>query len=78
MFLHTKGFVIKILAVTYFHMGNPTLSSAQSVFTTEFEMESGGSHLLLPPGNWLQQINVAKSLVKITIINYSIKPFKVA
>jgi len=34
--------------------------------------------LLLPPGNWLQQINVAKSLVKITIINYSIKPFKVA
>ena len=31
-------------------MANATLSSALSVFTSEFEMESGGSHLLLPPG----------------------------
>ncbi len=44
---------IKNLAVTYFHMGTPILSSARSVFTTEFGMGSGGSHLLLPPGNWL-------------------------
>ena len=39
--------------MTYFHMGTPTLSSARSVFTTEFGMESGGTHLLLSPGNWL-------------------------
>ncbi len=31
-------------------MGNPTLSSALSSFTSEFEMGSGGSHLLMPPG----------------------------
>ncbi len=46
-----RGFYKVIsLAVTYFHMANATLSSALSVFTSEFEMESGGSHLLLPPG----------------------------
>ena len=36
--------------MTYFHMGDPTLSSALSVFTTEFGMVSGGSHSLWPPG----------------------------
>ena len=41
---------VKSLAVTYFHMGTPTLSSALSSFTSEFEMGSGGSHLLMPPG----------------------------
>ena len=41
---------IRSLAVTYFHMGTPTLSSAQSSFTSEFEMGSGGSHSLWPPG----------------------------
>ena len=35
--------------MTYFHMGTPTLSSALSSFTSEFEMESGGSHSLLSP-----------------------------
>ena len=33
-----------------FTWGDPTLSSALSVFTTEFGMESGGSHSLWPPG----------------------------
>ena len=42
--------LVKSLAVTYFHMGSPTLSSALSSFTSEFEMGSGGSHLLMPPG----------------------------
>ena len=32
------GCQIKSLAVTYFHMGTPTLSSALSRFTSEFEM----------------------------------------
>jgi hypothetical protein len=50
--MHIEGFSKKILAVTYFHMGNPTLSLALSGFTSEFEMESGGTRLLWPPGNW--------------------------
>ena len=29
-----------------------TLSSALSIFTSEFEMDSGGSYSLWPPGNW--------------------------
>ena len=36
--------------MTYFHMGTPTLSSALNGFTSEFEMGSGGSRSLLPPG----------------------------
>ncbi len=31
--------------------GDPTLPSALSGFTSEFEMESGGSHLLWSSGN---------------------------
>ena len=46
---------IKSLAVTYFHMGTPTLSSALSSFTSEFEMGSGGSHLLMPPGKLVRR-----------------------
>ena len=30
--------------------GDPTLPSALSIFTSEFEMGSGGSYSLLPPG----------------------------
>ncbi len=45
-----RVFCNKSLAVTYFHMGEPTLSSARSSFTSEFGMGSGGSHLLFPPG----------------------------
>ena len=47
-------FYVKSLAVTYFHMGTPTLSSALSGFTSEFEMGSGGSRSLLPPGKLLE------------------------
>ena len=35
--------------MTYFHMGEPTLSSAQFRFTSEFGMGSGGSRTLLSP-----------------------------
>ena len=42
--------LFKSLAVTYFHMGTPTLSSALSRFTSEFGMESGGTNSLWPPG----------------------------
>ncbi len=43
-------FLYKSLAVTYFHMGPPTLSSALSCFTSEFGMGSGGANSLWPPG----------------------------
>ena len=42
--------LFKSLAVTYFHMGTPTLSSALSRFTSEFGMGSGGTNSLWPPG----------------------------
>jgi hypothetical protein len=41
------------LAVSYFNMGTPILSSALSSFTSEFEMGSGGTYSLLPPSNSL-------------------------
>ena len=34
--------------------GRPTLSSALTGFTSEFEMGSGGSQSLLSPENWSQ------------------------
>ncbi len=40
----------KSLAVTYFHMGTPTLSSALSCFTSVFGMGTGGANSLWPPG----------------------------
>lgn len=48
--LTIRGLGIECLAVSYFHMRNLTLSSAQYGFTSEFGMGSGGSHTLLPPG----------------------------
>lgn len=41
-----RGFRVRTLAVTYFRMAAATLSSARSVFTSEFEMGSGGSRSL--------------------------------
>ena len=43
-------FYMRSLAVTYSGMPKGTLPSAQSVFTSEFEMGSGGTHSLMPPG----------------------------
>ena len=36
--------------MTYSHMAEATLPSAQSVFTSEFGMGSGGSRSLMPSG----------------------------
>jgi hypothetical protein len=36
--------------MSYFHMANATLSSALSVFTSEFGMGSGGTRSLWSPG----------------------------
>ena len=43
---------IGCLAVTYSRMGAPTLPSALTRFTSEFEMDSGGSTLPLPPSKF--------------------------
>ena len=42
------------LAVTYFRMGTPKLSSAMTRFTSEFGMGSGGSMSLWPPGKTVE------------------------
>ena len=42
------------LAVTYSRTGTPALPSAMHRFTAEFEMGSGGSNALLPPGKLLE------------------------
>jgi hypothetical protein len=47
---NAAGFWFRSLAVSYFRMAAATLSSALSVFTSEFEMGSGGSRSLWPPG----------------------------
>ena len=59
LLLHKQQLLIKSLAMSYFHMGNPTLSSALSGFTSEFEMDSGGSKLLWSPGKTLLLYNLA-------------------
>ena len=41
--------------MTYSHMGSPTLPSALSRFTTEFEMGSGGTNSLLSSGKLAAQ-----------------------
>ena len=45
-----RGFGFRSPAVSYSHMGSPTLPSALSSFTSEFGMGSGGSRSLWPPG----------------------------
>ena len=40
----------KSLAMSYSHMGTPTLPSALLRFTSEFGMGSGGTNALMPPG----------------------------
>ena len=51
--LFKRGFWNNELAMTYSHMGNPTLPSAQRGFTSEFGKGSGGSLLLLSPAQLL-------------------------
>ncbi len=50
-----QGALNNELAMTYSHMGNPTLPSARRGFTSEFGMGSGGSLLLWSPAQlgWL-------------------------
>ncbi len=45
--------------------GDPTLPSALSSFTSEFEMGSGGSYLLLPPDKLVAKLGRVKTLTPI-------------
>src|SRR5690606_40718083 len=47
--LISRGIVNNELAMTYSHMDNPTLPSAERGFTSDFGKESGGSLLLWAP-----------------------------
>ena len=44
------GLSIKCLTMSYSHMGTPTLPSALSSFTSEFDMGSGGTYSLRSSG----------------------------
>ena len=47
--------------MSYSRMANATLPSPQLRFTSEFEMESGGSTALLPPGKAVLYMDVLMS-----------------
>ena len=49
LYILQKGVLNNELAMTYSHMANATLPSAQRGFTSEFGKGSGGSLLLLSP-----------------------------
>jgi len=44
-----------------FTWGDPTLSSALSSFTSEFEMGSGGTHTLRNPGQIIVTVNIIEN-----------------
>ena len=50
-----QGFVIKAWRCPTLTWGDPTLPLALSCFTSEFEMGSGGSNLLLPPDKLVEE-----------------------
>ena len=51
-----RGLELKPGSVLLSHGESPALSSALSVFTSEFEMDSGGSHSLWPPGKLVNRV----------------------
>ena len=64
------GFRINELAMTYSHMGNPTLPSAQRGFTSEFGKGSGGSLLLLSPAQLFMLTHQVLSMPNFRQIEY--------
>ena len=67
--------MVRSLAVSYFRMGSPTLSSALSVFTSEFEMGSGGSRSLWPPGKLLKLSTFGTRPAANNLIRNTVKTF---
>ena len=64
------GFRIGCLAVSYSHMGSPTLPSALTRFTSEFGMGSGGTTLPLPPSKFCISMLEKVSLLDTIVIRY--------
>ena len=60
-----RAFLNRCLAMTYSHMGPPTLPSAQLHFTSEFGMGSGGSTTLLSLGELVTIQQSVKYLILI-------------
>ena len=52
--------------MTYSHMGNPTLPSAQRGFTSEFGKGSGGSLLLLSPAQLFMDTRLVLHIAKVS------------
>ena len=52
-----QGFDIGAWQCPTLTWGGPTLPSALSIFTSEFEMGSGGSYSLLPPGEKVNNLD---------------------
>ena len=65
----------KILAMSYSHMGTPTLPSAILHFTAEFEMGSGGAIALFSPENWLLKSKVQILCLRLTFGNMNHQSF---
>ena len=74
--LTLRGLRVRSLAVSYFRMAAATLSSALNVFTSEFEMGSGGSRSLWPPGKLLAPSAQSKvQSEKSKVFNFSLSSF---
>ena len=56
-----------------FTRGDPALSSALNVFTSEFGMDSGGSHSLWPPGKLFAPTEMVRILA---VILEAIPPYE--
>ena len=59
-----RGFGIEAWQCPTFTWGDPTLSSALSVFTSEFGMGSGGTRSLWPPGNFVSSSTKSPTSVR--------------
>ena len=67
---HAGGVSNNELAMTYSHMGNPTLPSALRGFTSEFGKGSGGSLLLLSPAQLFMLTRQVLSMPNFRQIEY--------
>lgn len=56
--------------MTYSHMGNATLPSAQVCFTSEFGMGSGGSRPLWSSGKTVDHWGARRNVMLISLLRY--------
>lgn len=59
--------------MSYSHMGTPTLPSALNSFTSEFDMGSGGTYLLLSSGKLVVCSRLGRTQLELQAIRYALK-----